>query len=160
MPHFTISLPEDVTTKLQQEADNTGIKKPTLIAQHIQKHYETPTETYEVKLRHKEATINEQQATIEKQTASLKELQAKLETTSRSNEVVIKGIQNEMELLKQCIQSLEEAKHVGRGIISDLRTDKDNLLKQLTLVTLRLPAPKQGFWARLFRKKGKESEKS
>ena len=160
MPHFTISLPEDVTTKLQQEADNTGIKKSTLIAQHIQKHYETTTETYEAKLRHKEATINEQQATIEKQTVSLKELQAKLEITSKSNEIIIKGLQNEMELLKQRIQSLEEAKHVDRGIIADLRADKDNLLKQLTLVTLRLPAPKQGFWARLFRKKSVESEKS
>jgi len=110
------------------------------------------------KLRHKEATINEQQTTIEKQTVSLKELQAKLETTSKSNEVVVKGIQNEMELLKQRIQSLEEAKQIDRGIISDLRADKDTLLKQLTLLTLRPPVPKQGFWARLFRKKDKESE--
>ena len=149
MPHhFTISLPEDVATKLKQEADSTGTKKSTLIAQHLQKHYEMSIKTYEEELQHKEATIVEQQATIEKQTASLKELQVKLETANMSHEVVINGIQNEMELLKQRIKSLEEAKHIDRSIISDLRADKDNLLKQLTLVTLRLPAPKQGFWAR------------
>ena len=155
MPHFTISLPEDVTEKLEQEADSTGIKKSTLIAQHIQQHYENPAEAYEDELRHRETTIKERQATIEKHVASLKELQTKLDTTGKSTEVVIKGLQNEIELLKQRIQSLEDAKHVDRVIISDLRADKDNLLKQLTLVTLRLPEPKQGFWARVFRKKDK-----
>lgn len=160
MPHFTISVPEDVAAKLQQEADNTGIKKSTLISQHIQQHFENPAEAYEDEFRLKETTIKGQQVTIEKQVASLKELQTKLETTSKSTEVVTKGLQNEIELLKQRIQSLEEAKHVDRVIISDLRADKDNLLKQLTLVTLRLQEPKQGFWARVFRKKDKESKKS
>ena len=160
MPHFTISLPEDVAAKLQQEADNTGIKKSTLISQHIQQHYENLTEVYETKLRHKETTIKEQQVTIEKQDTTIKELQTKSETINKSNEVIIKGLQNEIELLKHQIKSLEEAKHIDRGIISDLRADKDNLLKQLTLVTLRLPEPKQGFWARVFRRKDKESKKS
>jgi hypothetical protein len=72
-----------------------------------------------------------------------------LETTGKSTEVVTKGLQNEIELLKQRIQSLEEAKHVDRVIISDLRADKDNLLKQLTLVTLRLPEPKQPLMTRI-----------
>jgi len=160
MPHFTISLPEDVAAKLQQEADNTGIKKSTLISQHIQQHYENPTEVYETELKSKETTIKELQVTIEKQGTTIKELQTKLDATGTSTEVVIKGLQNEIELLKHRIQSLEEAKHIDRGIISDLRADKDNLLKQLTLVTLRLPEPKQGFWARVFRKKDKESKKS
>jgi hypothetical protein len=36
------------------------------------------------------------------------------------------------------------------GLTSDLRRDKESIQKQLELVTLRLPAPKVGFWARLF----------
>jgi hypothetical protein len=37
-----------------------------------------------------------------------------------------------------------------KGLNSDLRRDKESIQKQLELVTLRLPAPKVGFWARLF----------
>jgi hypothetical protein len=36
------------------------------------------------------------------------------------------------------------------GLNNDLKADKENLQKQLELVTLRLPPPRVGFWARLF----------
>jgi len=36
--------------------------------------------------------------------------------------------------------------------------DKESIQKQLELVTLRLPAPKVGFWARLFGGRKKETE--
>jgi 16S rRNA U516 pseudouridylate synthase RsuA-like enzyme len=44
----------------------------------------------------------------------------------------------------------------ARALTSELHHDKDKLQKQLELVTLRLPAPKVGFWARLFWRRGIE----
>lgn len=46
--------------------------------------------------------------------------------------------------------NLETLLHTERALTSELRRDKDNLQKRLELVTLRLPVPKVGFWARLF----------
>ncbi len=40
----------------------------------------------------------------------------------------------------------------------ELRTGKEQLQKQLELITLRLPAPKEGFWARTFGRRKKEQE--
>ena len=45
------------------------------------------------------------------------------------------------------------------GLNNDLKADKENLQKQLELVTLRLPPPKVGFWARLFGGSKKPEEK-
>ncbi|MGZ5521109.1 MAG: hypothetical protein ACXWET_05025 [Halobacteriota archaeon] len=48
------------------------------------------------------------------------------------------------------VKTLADKLAAYTGIINDLRADKENLQKQLELVTLRLPPPKVGFWARLF----------
>ena len=60
------------------------------------------------------------------------------------------GLQHENELLQQKVTNLETLLQTERGITSELRRDKETTQKQLELVTLRLPAPKVGFWARLF----------
>ncbi|MGA7077024.1 MAG: hypothetical protein WBZ42_10880 [Halobacteriota archaeon] len=84
-------------------------------------------------------------------------LSEKLQLEKNSKEVVVTGMQHEVELLQQKVANLETLLHTERGLTSELRRDKDNLQKQLELVTLRLPAPRVGFWARLFGKKeGKE----
>ncbi len=46
--------------------------------------------------------------------------------------------------------------HMERGHSFEFRQDKEILQKQLELVTLRLPAPKVGFWSRIF---GSKKEK-
>jgi len=48
------------------------------------------------------------------------------------------------------IKTLEDKLAIFTGLNNDLKADKENLQKQLELVTLRLPPPRVGFWARLF----------
>jgi hypothetical protein len=59
-------------------------------------------------------------------------------------------LQHEIELLRQQLADSEVTLHTERGHLSELRQDRETLQKQLELVTLPLPAPKIGFWARLF----------
>jgi FtsZ-binding cell division protein ZapB len=73
-----------------------------------------------------------------------------LQLEKNSKEVVATGLQHEIELLQQKNASLESTLHTERGHLSELRQDKEPLQKQLELLTLRLPAPKVGFWTRLF----------
>jgi len=77
-------------------------------------------------------------------------LMEQLQHEKNSKDVVTTGLQHEIELLQQRIASLEGTLHTERGHLSELRQDKEQLQKQLELVTLRLPAPRVGFWARLF----------
>lgn len=72
-----------------------------------------------------------------------------------SKNIVISGLQNELESAKTQTKNLDDKLVIYSGIINDLKADKENLQKQLELVTLRLPAPRVGFWARL-RRKSKE----
>jgi hypothetical protein len=74
----------------------------------------------------------------------------KLRQSETSKNTVVTGLQHENELLQQKVGNLETLLQTERGISSELRRDKETTQKQLELVTLRLPAPKVGFWARLF----------
>lgn len=74
----------------------------------------------------------------------------KLRQSEASKNAVVTGLQHENELLQQKITNLETLLQTERGITSELRRDKETTQKQLELVTLRLPAPKVGLWARLF----------
>ena len=69
---------------------------------------------------------------------------------SASHQVVVQGLQNELEKSTIQLKRLKTSLFTSTGIINDLKADKQSLQKQLELVTLRLPAPKGGFWARLF----------
>lgn len=46
------------------------------------------------------------------------------------------------------------------GLKNDLKADKEELQKQLELVTSGLPPPRVCFWARLFGKKDSPTSKS
>jgi peptidoglycan hydrolase CwlO-like protein len=70
-----------------------------------------------------------------------------------TQDIVITGLQNELETLRTHVKTLEEKLAIYTGLNNDLKADKENLQKQLELVTLRLPPPKASFWARLFGKK-------
>jgi len=82
----------------------------------------------------------------------------KLRQSEASKNAVVTGLQHENELLQQKVTNLETLLQTERGITSELRHDKETMQKQLELVTLRLPAPKVGFWARLFRGGRKKGE--
>lgn len=77
-------------------------------------------------------------------------LDSELKASEASKNVVVTGLQHEIELLKQKITSLDSTLNTERSHSLELKQDKEQLQKQLELVTLRLPAPKVGFWARLF----------
>jgi len=82
----------------------------------------------------------------------------KLRQSEASKNTVVTGLQHENEFLQQKVINLETLLQTERGITSELRHDKETMQKQLELVTLRLPAPKVGFWARLFRGGRKKGE--
>jgi hypothetical protein len=56
-------------------------------------------------------------------------------------------------MVRTQVKTLEEKLVIYTGLNNDLKADKEALQKQLELVTLRLPAPRVGFWTRLFGRK-------
>lgn len=76
------------------------------------------------------------------------EAEAAQETGSRAT--VTLGLQHRIELAEKDVSNLTDQLVMHKGQIQSLEKDKENLQKQLELVTLRLPAPKEGFWTRVF----------
>jgi hypothetical protein len=72
--------------------------------------------------------------------------------------VVTTGPQHEIELLIQQLTNSETTLHTEREHQSELGQDRETLQKQLELVTLRLPAPKVGFWSRVLGPKSPKKE--
>ena len=83
----------------------------------------TETEDLKTKMAEKEAALNELHA----------------------QDIVITGLQNELEMVRTQVKTLQEKLVIYTGLNNDLKADKEALQKQLELVTLRLPAPRVGF---------------
>jgi metal-responsive CopG/Arc/MetJ family transcriptional regulator len=73
----------------------------------------------------------------------------KLRQSESSKNIIVNGLQHEVELLKKDKAKLEAELQTEKILSNERKADKDNLQKQFELVTLRLPPPKVGFWARL-----------
>ncbi len=104
-----------------------------------------------------ETSLEELESVTQKLDANLKEaeernrsLLEKLRESEASKNVVVTGLQHRVELLEKEKTSLEAALQVERGHSLELKADKETLQKQVELLTLRLPAPKVGFWSRIF----------
>jgi len=81
--------------------------------------------------------------------AELNVLRTQLEEyTDQAN--AVSGLQKELDTSRTEIKTLEDKLAIFTGLNNDLKADKENLQKQLELVTLRLPPPRVSFWARLF----------
>ncbi len=80
----------------------------------------------------------------------VRDLEAHAAQEAGSRETVTLGLQHRVELAEKDVSNLNEQLVMHKGQIQSLERDKENLQKQLELVTLRLPAPKEGFWARTF----------
>jgi hypothetical protein len=74
----------------------------------------------------------------------------KLRDSEASKNTVVTGLQHENELLQQKLTTSDTLLQTEKSLNADLRRDKESIQKQLELVTLRLPAPRVGLWARLF----------
>ncbi len=107
-----------------------------------------------------EGRYEQQAASYEKQIAErneeLQSVKLRLFNTEKSNKDIITGMQHGNELLQSQMQAVQRELQLERDHNLELRTDKEQLQKQLELVTLRLPAPKEGFWARTFGRRKKE----
>jgi predicted RNase H-like nuclease (RuvC/YqgF family) len=181
MAHYSIIVPDDLASQVNQEATGQGVKKSTYITQLLREHYEKPASVLEAQIEEQQSLIDSLQSDCTRMQdrlrkmqdtteqahllkASLNELEnaltdaqahnlsltEKLQQLQASKDVVITGLQHEVELLRQQLANSEATLHTERGHLSELRQDKDTLQKQLELVTLRLPAPKVGFWSRIF----------
>jgi hypothetical protein len=74
----------------------------------------------------------------------------RLRQSELSRNTGVTELQHEKELMEQEVAHLKHLQQTERGLSSEIRRDKEATQKQLELVTLRLPAPKVGFWTRLF----------
>lgn len=184
MTHYSIIVPDDLASQLDQEAADLNVKKSTYITQLLRAHYEKPTGALEARIKEQQSLIGSLQSDCTQMQdqlqrmqdtaeqvhlleASLKEvedalidaqarnrsLMEKLHEVQASKDVTTTGLQHEIELLRQQVASFESTLQTERGHLSELRQDKETLQKQFELVTLRLPAPRIGFWSRIFGKK-------
>jgi peptidoglycan hydrolase CwlO-like protein len=70
--------------------------------------------------------------------AELNVIRAQLdEYTDQAN--AVSGLQNELDTARTQIKTLEDKLAIYTGLNNDLKADKEQLQKQLELVTLRLP---------------------
>lgn len=99
---------------------------------------------------------NDLQSSEERNAAAVE----KLRQSEASKNTVVIGLQHEKELLEQKVAHLEALLQTERSVNTDLRRDKESIQKQLELVTLRLPAPKVSFWAKIFGGGSKKEEKT
>ena len=80
-------------------------------------------------------------------------LEQEAEKARTSLEAVTTGLQHELERAQDKVKDLEGQVIELKGQIQRQEADKTFLQKQLELITLRLPAPKEGFWSRIFGRK-------
>lgn len=104
-----------------------------------------------------ESSLEELESVTQKLDGNLKEseernrsLLEKLREEDASKNVIVTGLQHRVELLEKDKTSLEAALQVEKGHSLELKTDKETMQKQVELLTLRLPAPRVGFWSRIF----------
>lgn len=104
-----------------------------------------------------EGRYEQQSASYEKQITelddTLQSLKIRLFNTEKSNKDIITGMQHGKELMQSQLQAMQRELQLERDHNLELRNDKEQLQKQLELVTLRLPTPKEGFWSRVFGRK-------
>ncbi len=87
---------------------------------------------------------------IQKLEEGVPELLRRIEQERASKETVTTGLQHELERTQDRIKLLEEQVVDLKGQVLRETDEKQSLYKQLELVTLRLPAPREGFWSRVF----------
>jgi predicted transcriptional regulator len=153
MARFNITLPGEIKDKLQEDAEHQDSAASTLIADYIEEHFAGVRVTTDREKRLQE--IDQEYSALQQRVKQHREEAAQ---TAVSHQVVVKGLQHELELVKTNVKNLEEQLFLHKGIIQGLEKDKELCQKQLELVTLRLPAPSVGFWARVFGPKKPKKE--
>lgn len=140
MPQINFTIKEDLVNRLdvvaKRRSARTGrsVSRSGLVATILEEYIkgaeavDTEAEDLKKKLADKEAALSK----------------------LRDQDTAIIGLQNELDTARNQIKTLEDKLAIYTGLNNDLKADKENLQKQLELVTLRLPPLRVGFWARLF----------
>jgi|SRR5665647_896565 len=155
MPQVNFTIDNTLINRLDREARRrsagTGkqLSRSKLVALILDEHFKgtqtLDTETKELK----QALAASEEA--------IKELQRQVDESTNQDAAII-GLQNEVETLRSQVKTREEKLAIYTGLNNDLKNDKEDLKKQLELVTLRLPPPKVGFWTRIFGPKKEKKE--
>jgi predicted nucleic acid-binding Zn-ribbon protein len=157
MPQINFSIKENSLNRLDLIASRKSragrtVSRSAVVANIVEEYLsgartvDTEVEDLKKQLADKEADCIEQLTDKE---GELNELRAQLEEyTDQAN--AVSGLQKELDTARTQIKTLEDKIAIFTGLNNDLKADKENLQKQLELVTLRLPPPRVGFWARLF----------
>src|SRR5665647_1153177 len=169
---YSVSLSPESASSLKERASSEGVSLSALLAQIVDEHfivketlanYERDMETVrtntegalqlraECENRAEEA--KQLEGDVERLEGITKKLDSELKASEASRKTVEDGFQHRIELLEKDKAKLEAELQTEKILSNERKADKENLQKQLELVTLRLPAPKVGFWARLFGKK-------
>jgi chromosome segregation ATPase len=152
MPQVNFTIDNTLINRLDREARRRSaggkqLSRSKLVALILDEHFKG-TQTLDTQTKElKQALAASEEA--------IKELQRQVDESTNQDAAII-GLQNEIETLRSQVKTLEEKLVIYTGLNNDLKSDKESLQKQLELVTLRLPPPKVGFWARLFGGKKKE----
>jgi chromosome segregation ATPase len=176
---YSVALSPSLATLLKEQAQAEGASLSTVIAKIVEDYYNRPraaeyetlrkleTEAIlelekqlkdlkiEAQERSRQAAAQLQQAEASA-AAKLQQVEKDAVAKAASQDAIIKGLQNELEVTKTQLKNLEEKLAIYTGLNNDLKSDKEILQKQVELLTLRLPAPKEGFWSRIFSRNRKE----
>ena len=157
MPQINFTIKENLLNRLDLIASRKSragwtVSRSAVVANIVEEYLseaqavDTEVEDLKKQLADKEADCIEQLTDKE---GELNELRAQLEEyTDQAN--AVSGLQKELDTARTQIKTLEDKIAIFTGLNNDLKADKENLQKQLELVTLRLPPPRVSFWARLF----------
>jgi septal ring factor EnvC (AmiA/AmiB activator) len=147
MPQVNFTIDNTLINRLDREARRRSagtskqLSRSKLVALILDEHFKG-TQTLDTEAKDLKKTLAEKEAEVV-------DLQRQVDE-STNQEAAIKGLQNELDTVRSQVKTLEEKLVIYTGLNNDLKSDKESLQKQLELVTLRLPPPKAGFWARLF----------
>ncbi len=154
--HYEQASSPDQTLKLKQQHED----EMTYTKQDYERQLRGLQQEVEKLRSDSEGRYEQQTASYEKQIAelddALQSLKIRLFNTEKSNKDIITGMQHGKELMQSQLQAMQRELQLERDHNIELRNDKERLQKQLELVILRLPAPKEGFWSRVFGRKKKE----
>jgi hypothetical protein len=170
---YSVTLSPSLATLLKEQALAEDASLSAVIAKIVEDYYnKPPAAEYEKLLKLETEAILEREKQVKEvkteaqehsrraaaqlqqaeanASAKLQQVKAGAAAKAASQDIMIKGLQNELELTKTQMKTLDEKLAIYTGLNNDLKADKEILQKQVELLTLRLPAPKVGLWARLF----------
>ena len=178
---YSVALSPSLATLLKEQAQAEGAPFSAVIAKIVEDYYNrAPAAEYETlrKLEteailelekqikdlkteaqeHRRRAAAQLQQTEASAAAKLQQVEAQAAAKAASQDAIIIGLQNELEFTKTQMTNLEEKLAIYIGLNNDLKADKGILQKQVELLTLRLPAPKVGFWVRVVGGQKKEKQ--